>query len=424
MGRLESCFVAVLAISAFAAVDPAVSADCGDPGTSWERRSAAEVAMDAVKLQDALDWATSHSSLTAVVIRHGCLVGESRLDPVTSELPIDGWSMTKSVTSMLVGRAATLGLLDIDQPIGGLFPEADPAHAALTPRDLLTMSSGLHLNWVRDLDPAIPDRVRDALSLPFDHTPGTWWEYQQSPVTLLLNAVERAVGRSVQDFAQAELFGKVGIAAGSWMWDSDRAGHTEGWAHLHMRSPDWARLGYLMLHGGSSGGEQLIDEDYVIRAITPDDVNHAYGLLFWLNGGESFVLPGVEGRDEGSGPLIPSAPADTFLMAGNGEQRVYVIPSRDMVIVRLGENGSREGDTRASIWTGRGGEFDNELTRRVMLAVDDVPYADPGPYPGSALVLPPADEGIIGDARDVDQVLAGAGVGPSAPQGCTTLSCQ
>ena len=247
------------------------------------------------------------------------------------------------------------------------------------------------------------------------------------PVTLLANVVERAVKPAgyadVQDFAAKELFGPVGIPGGSWLWERDRAGHTEGWAHLHMRSPDWARLGHLVLHGGEWAGKRLISTDYLDRATTPDPVNHAYGLLFWLNGGDTYVLPGVEGRDAGTGMLIADAPIDTVLMAGNGEQRVYVIPSRDMVIVRIGENGSWEGDTRASVWTGRAGELDNELVRRVMLAVDDVPYDDPGPYPGSDLVLPPLDRGVVGDARDVDQVLAGAGLGPDAPAGCTPLGC-
>jgi CubicO group peptidase (beta-lactamase class C family) len=336
--------------------------------------------------------------------------------------------MTKSVTSLVVGRAVTLGLVDIDRPIAALYPEADAAHGVLTPRDLLTMSSGLQLNWVRDLDPAMPDQVRDALSLPFAHEPASWWEYQQTPVTLLADVVERAVKPAgyadFQDFAQRELFGRVGIAAGSWIWDRDRAGHTQGWAHLHLRTPDWARLGHLVLHGGQWSGTPLVDASYVDEATTPDAVNHAYGLLFWLNGGDSYVLPAVEGRDEGSGMLIPSAPVDTVLMAGNGEQRVYVIPSRDMVIVRIGENGSWEGDTRASVWTGRAGALDNELVRRVMLAVEDVPYDDPGPYPMSDLVLPPLDRGVVGDARDVDQVLAGAALGPAAPGGCTPVGCK
>jgi hypothetical protein len=113
-----------------------------------------------------------------------------------------------------------------------------------------------------------------------------------------------------------------------------------------------------------------------------------------------------------------------FLMAGSGEQRVYVIPSRDMVVVRLGERGSREADTRSSVWTGRGGELDNELVRRVLTAVTDVPYDDPGPYAGSDPYLPPADEGLVGDAQDPEEAAAGLGAGPRAPEGCNPVGCE
>jgi CubicO group peptidase (beta-lactamase class C family) len=359
-----------------------------------------------------------------LVIRHGCLAGASRLDALTSTMQLDGWSMTKSVTALLVGRAVALGKLDIDRPIARFFPEADRAHGALTPRNLLTMSSGLHLNWLRDLDPVMPDRVRDALSLAPDHKRGTWWEYQQSPVALLANAVQRAVGQDLQTWAQSQLFGPIGIARSEWTWDRDRAGHTEGWAHLKMVSPAWARLGYLVLHNGAWNGKQLIPTAYMRQMTASSPANHAYGFLTWLNGRDSFVMPGVNGRDAGKGTLIPTAPRDTIIFAGQNEQRTYVIPSLDMVVVRLGQNGSHDADIRRSVWTGKAGELDSELMRRVRLSVTDKHFADPGPYGGSSAVVPSLEpDSVPGSARDPEQVLAGAGAGPAAPKGCTPAGC-
>jgi CubicO group peptidase (beta-lactamase class C family) len=318
--------------------------------------------------------------------------------------------MTKSVSSMLVGRAVTLGLLRVDQRIGRYYPDADAAHRRLTVRNLLEMSSGLHRNWIRDLSPQ-PDRVDDALSLPFDHRPGTHWEYQQSTCTLLLDVLEHAVGRDVQEWAQDQLFGPVGIKAGAWSWERDRAGNTEGWAHLHMSNRDFARLGQLVLRNGRWKGHRLIARGYLRRALKPNPTNGAYGFLFWLNGGRSFVMPEVYGPDTGAGAVMPYAPDDMVLMAGMQEQRVYVIPSRDLVIVRMGFPGSKEPDTRVTIFAGRAGELDHEILRGVLASVLDVPYEDPGPYPGSDLVLPPADDGLPGDAADVPNVLAGS-LGP------------
>ncbi len=282
--------------------------------------------------------------------------------------------MTKSVTALLAGRAVTLGKLDIDKSIARYFPEADRAHGRLTPRQLMHMASGLHLHWTRDFNatPLMPDRVRDALSLPFDHKPGTYWDYHQSPVTLLGETITRAVGRDLQSFAQQHLFGPIGIAKNSWSWERDRAGHTEAWAHLKMRSLDWARLGTLVLHRGNWKGRQLISRGYMCQMLTSSPANHAYGFLTWLNGKDSIVLPGVNGRDESKDWLIPNAPKDTVVFAGQDEQRVWIMPSLDMVVVRLGQKGSRELDMRVTFWTARSGEMDNGLLHRIKLAVTTV----------------------------------------------------
>jgi CubicO group peptidase (beta-lactamase class C family) len=414
-------------LAGLASVSPARAATCATPGASWARVAPAEVGLDAAKLQEALDYATLHSSETVLVIRHGCLAGSDRLAPVFGEQPLDGWSMTKSVTALLAGRASTLGKLDIDAPIGSLFPEADDAHAAITPRDLMTMSSGLHLTWLRDFNGTnlMPDRVRDALSLPFDHAPGTYWEYIQSPCTLLAEAVTRAMGQDLQAFAQQELFGPMGIPAGSWTWERDRAGHTQGWAHLQMRSSDWARFGQLVLNHGSWNGAQLIDESYMTEATSSSDANHAYGFFIWLNGRDSYVMPGVNGRDAGTGWLVPKAPADSIIFAGQDEQRIYAIPSLDMVVVRLGQKGSREADFRRSFWTSKAGELDNELLRLIQLAVTDVAIEDPGAYEGSDFVMPSTEpDSFHGSARDPLGVAGGFGIGPNAPAGCTPAGCE
>jgi len=396
---------------------------CADPSSVWERRNPHALGMDQRKLQDALDWTLGHTTASVAVYRHGCLAAQGRLDPATSQLPLDGWSMTKSVTGLLVGRAITLGKLQLDAPLRTWFPEADPAHGALTVRHLLTMTSGLHVNWIRELVSPV-DRIRDALALPFDFAPGTKWQYQQSTVTLLGELVARATGSpDLEAFAQKELFGTLGIRTADYVWERDRAGHTEGWAHLHLRPHGWARLGQLVLNDGRWRAKQLITRRFMKQMRTRRRSNNAYGLLLWLNRGGSYVLPDVHGPDEGEGQVLPAGPKDLVGFIGAGEQRTFIIPSRDLVIVRLGERGSQEGDVRVSVWTGRAGQLDWELLRRVLRAVDDVPYDDPGPFPGSDLTVPDLGSGIPGDAMDVAQILAGQGLGPDAPRGCTPAGC-
>lgn len=391
-------------------LQPAARVLCAAPLGGWESRDPAELGFDAAKLQAAVDWALPHTSGTVAVYRHGCLAAQSTLDTVaTADQPFDGWSMTKSVTAMVVGRAVTLGLFDLDQPVGEILPETntEAGHGRLTARHLLTMTGGLHKNYVRDFALPLPDRVCDALDIPFDFAPGTTWQYQQVTLDLLLWAIEKKTGRDIQEFAQAELFGPLGIAADSYTWDRDPHGHTNAWAHLHMPNANWARLGQLMLQGGQWNGQQLLSADYLRQALSRVADNPAYGFLFWLNGGPWWRVPDVEGPDTGEGSVMSSAPPDTYGMFGLGEQRTYIIPSRDLVIVRLGERGSHDPDTRVLVWSGRSGEIDHELVRRVLLAVTDVPYTDPGPYVSAGAHPPPIDQGLYQDATDAQENLDG-----------------
>jgi CubicO group peptidase (beta-lactamase class C family) len=373
---------------------------CSEPGAGWETAAPVEVGIDGAKMQSAIDWATTRTSESFLVIRNGCLVGTDRLNPVTGALPWESFSMAKSVTSMLVGRAMELKILDLDDTVGEHLAEpylsqADPAHQALTVHQLLTMTSGLHWNLFRDYDVMTPDRVADALDLDFDTPPGSTFEYHQSGVALLAKVIEDAVveagaGSDLQDFAQKELFGPIGIEAGSWMWQKDQAGNTPGFYGIRMTNGDFARLGQLMLRegrwdDGTGKPTQLLAKKYVKEAGAQSERNPCYGLLFWNNIGEKCVNPTVYSRDDRNHPQIPSGPRDMYMMEGMLEQRVYIIPSYDMVIVRLGIPGSREPDTRVSVFTAAVGEFEYELFRKLMPAVDPT-WKDPGPYTGESAV--------------------------------------
>ena len=142
--------------------------------------------MDAAKLQDAIDYGSTQASFAIRVYRGGCLVGEDRLADSNRHSRYQSWSMAKSVTSMIFGRAMTLGLMSPDDPVGSLVPEADKAHGEITVHDLLTMTSGLKWNGARDYNIfTMPDRVRDALTLEVVKPHGTYFEYAQSAVALL-----------------------------------------------------------------------------------------------------------------------------------------------------------------------------------------------------------------------------------------------
>ncbi|HEX8064981.1 MAG TPA: serine hydrolase [Thermoleophilaceae bacterium] len=421
----------LLALAAPLALAPAAGAaqpDCGFPGTDWGRADPESVGLDPDRLQDALDFATQRQSETIAVYRHGCLVAEDRLADTARQRRFESFSMAKSVTAMLTGRAVTLGYLSVEDPVGAFVPEADAAHGAIRVRDLLTMSSGLHWNFFRDYNVFTPgDRVKDALTLPFDHEPGTFFEYHQSPVTLLAKVVERAVGVDYQQFAQDQLFGPVGIAPDTWSWARDDAGNTLGFHGLMMRRDDFARLGHLMRHHGVWSGRRLISERYFGQAVAPSSSNAGYGYLFWLNCCKPHVAPTIETRDVRDHRLVESLPEDMYAMVGFQEQRVWVLPGLDMMVVRLGVTGDRDpGDASQSISTAEAGEFEHELGRRLMRAVRDATVPDPGPYSGQRALVADPDYGLFRSALDAQDFTAAPGtdveLGPAGPPRARTLT--
>ncbi|MGH2747915.1 MAG: serine hydrolase domain-containing protein [Actinomycetota bacterium] len=407
--RRMLAILACLAVVASLATAGHAATSCGPPEKSWRRAEPGAVALDEAKLEEALDWARPRNSQEIAVFRHGCLVTERRW--FEQDERYESYSMAKSVTSMAVGRAATLGLLDLDDQIGRYVRGADAKHARITVRDLLTMTSGLHWNFFRDYNVFTPrDRVEDALSLPFDHKPGTFFEYAQSTVTLVAFVVGKAAGEDFQSFVQRELFGPIGIGRGEWTWERDAEDNTQAFFGLRMTVDNFARLGYLMLHSGVWNGTRLIDSQYVESAVIPSRRNPGYGFMFWLNSGSKVINPTVYSRDVKKGRAIPSAPRDMYFMAGLQEQRVYVIPSLDLLIVRVGGSGNREPDTRSTVFTSRSGEFEHEWFRRLMTAVKDADIKDPGPYEYSDPVprLDP-NYGILKSAMEPEHILAGLG---------------
>ncbi|HEX8064983.1 MAG TPA: serine hydrolase [Thermoleophilaceae bacterium] len=372
---------------------------CGFPGADWARVPPESLALDPAALQEAIDFASTRGTAAMAVYRRGCLVGEDRAAEAGRAVQQHSWSLSKSVVSLLVGRAVTLGRLSVYDPVGALVPEADPAHGAITVLDLLRMTSGLHHNVWRDWNVFTPgDRVKDALTLRLDRAPGTFFQYHNSSVALLAKVVERAVGSDLQDFAQAQLFGPLGIPRDAWRWGRDEAGNTSAFYDLHMRAGDFARLGWLMERRGLWAGRRLIAASYLRDAVTPSPANPGYGYLVWLNAGSPWVTPRLPVRQVRTGRFVNSAPRDMYAMFGYQHQLVMVFPSLDLVVVRLGVGGSVDGDVESNAEGVAPGEFEHELVRRLMQAVADVRLPDPGPYRGARTL--PTDAGAANGVDD------------------------
>ncbi len=355
---------------------------CPQPraGEEFRRVEPEQAALDRRAVVDALTYGTARGAQSLRVYRGHCLVGTSGNDPSTEWTPLPAWSMTKGVVSLLVGRAVTLGHLSVDDPIGEHLDGLSPAHAAITVRHLLTQTSGLRFAWANDLNAAaLLDSVARVLERPFEAEPGTTYVYAQVAVTVLVAVVEAATGEDLQEFAQRELFGPIGIPRTDWRWARDGAGRSHGFAFLDMAPRSFGRIGSLLLAEGRWRGRTLVDPAYVRAAATGTEANPAYGFLWWDNSAERMITAGFPAQEVLERRWLPAVPEDAFGLTGMFDQLLVVIPSLDMVVLRMGLPHELFGDPLGEVRMRRP-RWDHRFFRMLLGGLTDRHLPDPGDW--------------------------------------------
>ena len=412
---MRRCFLPAVALAATLLLAPGVAQaakSCKVPvDGEWDRISPAEAGMSRQKLQDAVDYGSQNLSFAVRVFRRGCLVYADRAEALNNDVRYESWSLSKSVTSTLFGAAMTDGAISPDDPLGSLLPEADRDHGEITMRDLLTMSSGLRWNGLRDYNIfTMPDRVRDALTLPVVRKPGTYYEYAQSAVALVAKAIERATGEDARAYLQREVLDHLGIEGSSWDWERDEAGNIEGFHGARMTPGDFGRLGELFRRGGRWRGERLLSREYLQAALSPAKTNGCYGWLIWLAAKSKTpcIGPRVVDRPVTRDSGYPGMPHDMFVFSGLFGQLVAVFPSQEIVLVRTGLDPALVNPTGGKGWQ-------HGLYSRVLGAVTDEKVRFSKEFEGEDL---PNEDGGFGTAlREPDQYSQGAFPEPLPPAG-------
>ncbi|HEX6388982.1 MAG TPA: serine hydrolase [Solirubrobacteraceae bacterium] len=327
---------------------------CDEPGMRWQRATPAEAGMDAAKVADAVRFAMRNDSIDVRVIRHGCLVAQDGRG-----VPFQSFSLAKSVTSLVFGRAWTLGLISPDDPLGSLFGEADAQHGALLMRHLATMTTGNAQQFMHDFNLAMVDRVRDALTIGLVAPPGETFNYWQTGPATLAASVKRAAGEDFQALAQRELFAPLGIRPGTWLWTRDPSGNTAGFWGLWMRADDYARLGELLRREGVWRGRRLLSRQYVREALQPTKPFGCYAMLIWR-----------QATPRCNWPVHLGLPEDMWQFNGAQGQLVTAFPTQGLIVVRTGLDPSQ------SNWA-VGGDANGAAERgfhdRVLRAITDEP---------------------------------------------------
>jgi CubicO group peptidase (beta-lactamase class C family) len=299
--------------------------------------------LDADKVKQAVDAAFEpDAEMTAafVVTWRGRLIGERYAKGITPQTPLESWSMGKSVTASLMGILIKQGVYSLWQPapIPEWQGQGDP-RAKIRIADLLQMSSGLRIKAPQDpdYDPAgsYPDHLylytgtinsfHYAATRPLQWPPGTVGRYHNTDPVLINYLVRLAVekrGEEYLSFPQRALFDKIGIR--TMVIETDPFGDLLTHGYDFMSARDWARLGNLYLQDGVWNGERILPEGYAKFVATPApaweaDKRPVYGGLFWINRDGTFPVP-----------------KDAYYMSGAGGQTTLIIPSHDLVVVRMG----------------------------------------------------------------------------------------
>ena len=276
-----------------------------------------------------------------LVVDHGRLVAERYGAGFSAAIPLLGWSMTKSVLAGLVGILIKEGQLTLEQSAGWSDP-GDP-RGRIHIADLLSMTSGLRFNEsygvVSDVTRMLylqPDAAGFAHEQPLQHPPGEVWSYSSGSANILSRIVQDAAGKLGAHVARVKLFDPLGMTSATMETDED--GTLVGSSYMYATARDWARYAQLLVQGGMWQGQALLPTGYVARMATPVAASGGqYGQgLVWLWGSDALV-PG-QNPDTAFG-----IPADTFWMEGHDGQSIALIPSRQLVIVRLGLTPRRDG---------------------------------------------------------------------------------
>jgi len=279
-----------------------------------------------------------------VVVHDGRVIAERYAKGVGVDTPLLGFSMTKSVINALIGILTQQGLVtpSMPAPIPEWRDGKDPRRE-IEVEHLLRMTTGLALDETNSgFDPSSQmlylhdDMASLAVQAPMIAAPGTRWNYSSPSTQLLARIIRDAVGGPEQTLALAwrELFNPLGMR--NVTLEFDGVGTLQGSSYMLASARDWARFGLLYLNDGVVGGKRILHEDWVdFSAAATLDTD--YGAGFWTNRSEH---PHARGR------VQLGMPRDAFFASGDLGQRVVILPTQHLVVVRLGDSVDPTGDIR------------------------------------------------------------------------------
>lgn len=275
----------------------------------------------------ALAYSDANKGVAVLVLHNGKIVCTSKDTTKPQEL----WSGTKSLVGLMAAAAVQDKLLALDEKASDTLTEwqGDPQKSTIALRQLLGMTSGQPSAIGR------PQGYVDSLKVPLTAAPGTRFQYGPTPLQIFGEVMRRKLAKAGQEpdpqtYLERRLLTPLGVKVGEWRKGAD--GNPLMPQGLVLAASEWAKIGEFVRTGGKLEGKPLVDPAAFAQLFEGSSVNPAYGLTWWLPRSTPATDPVTRGTDI----TDPAAglPVDMVVAAGAGEQRLYVIPSRGLTIVR------------------------------------------------------------------------------------------
>ncbi|WP_413997677.1 serine hydrolase domain-containing protein [Flavobacterium sp. W1B] len=293
-------------------------------GTTWETKSISSLDWKQTAVQPLLDYLELKNTKSFMILINGRIVMENYFNGHSTTTNWYWASAGKTLTATITGIAEQEGFINLNNKVSDYIGTGWTSlplakENLITNKHLLTMTSGLE-----DLD---NDDCVTPDCLTYKADAGTRWAYHNVYLKLQ-DVITKATNQTWNNYFNTKLRDKIGMN-GTWV--------TIGNNSVYMStSRSMARFGLLMLNKGKWDNNSILNENYFAAATTTSqNINQAYGYLWWLNGKSSYHLPQSQLQFPGS--IIPTAPNDLFMALGKNDQKIYVVPSKKMVVIRMGD---------------------------------------------------------------------------------------
>lgn len=317
---------------------------------TWETISVSELGWNESELQPLLDYLETKNTKGFIMLYNGKIVVENYFNGHSATTPWYWASAGKTLTSTVTGIAQEEGLININSKVSDYLGTAwtnAPLEKEnlITNKHLLSMNSGLDDSFGDDVSPA---------NLQYKADAGSRWAYHNVYVKLQ-DVVAQASNQTWTNYFNSKLRTPIGMT-GSWI-------NLDNLSVYFSDTRSMARFGLLVYAKGKWETLQIVPEAFLNEATnTSQNINQAYGYLWWLNGKSSYHLP--QTQLEFPGTLIPNAPSDMYAALGKNDQKIYVVPSKKLVVIRMGDVANPDNPNFAL------SGFDNELWGKINAVIN------------------------------------------------------